>query len=1317
MSLNTGSSSAELDLGLSSHNNQYLFSDYFLNNILKKERPWEEYWQKAVVEARQFLAWVSELYQQEQTHLPHYNESQLEDHWFRPILERLGHIYEGQAQIPGFEGGVKYPDYIFFPDEPTRQQALQSAIYTQHALMVGEVKKWDVHLGKKNIKGENNFDNSNPMFQIAHYVNLTNLKWGLLSNGRLWRLVHHTTSYKLDVYLEIDLIKAIEQQNLAIATFFVLFFQQPSFKPDKTGRVFIDSALMASTEYTAQLEEDLRNNAYVALEYLMQGFFAPTSNELNYDHLMEVYNNALYLLYRIIFLFYGESRGLLPMASAEYQRRSLTKLAREICQALDEGRKFPPMTKIYAERLKELFMIINGTDIGLNQWLGVPRYNGGLFKPELHPFLEQKFVGDHYLTAALDVLARREVVDSKNNYKRENVDYRTLSVRQIGSVYEGLLEYEARLAMEDMVVIERGLTQIWIPVSQKPKGAQVLESRPAGSFYLATDNGERKSTGSYYTPDYIVKYMVESCLAPQITQIKEQIAQQGGHKQELFVQEILNLTVLDPAMGSGHFLVEATDFLARAITSNTQVQVAADKQTAEDDLVLWRRQIVERCIYGVDNNPMAVELAKLSLWLVTVASDKPLSFLDHHLRYGDSLVGARLADLTYLPQIDAPLTPASPAQLQLFDESALTRDVGLAVGGMARIGQLPSDDIETVYAKEATFKELKNHLNQWRTIANLWVSHFFGNEMPPAGWPLLLAHLQGQPTDPEQMKLLWPHLDHPLMQKNDFFHWELEFPEIFFDEYGRPKKEAAGFDVVLGNPPYARIKKPFLKQFVGLFCTTCEYQYDLFVAFMELAIGKTKIQKDHAFIVPTTFLVEHYFGRLRNFLLQNTQINKILHFKYLVFDEAIVESAIYQLNRQPAPEGHFVKVGEIYAPEELREKQLQLVPQKLFSSLPGQDLNVLITSEKGQIVQRLLAAGLARLKDVASITVGIKPYQVGKGTPKQSREIVQKRVFDASSKQDETYKSYLVGQDIQRYKTEQKRPRWLSYGPWLAEPRASAPFFKPKKLLIRQTSDSLIVTLDKTQQLTLNNLHNLEITHSHVSYEYLLALLNSKLLTQIHQILVPEAGRVFAEVKIVDLHELPIVIPTQQSPAEERTAATQTASQLYEQKKYNLIIIWAETELASTRSDTVHDFLAYLAQQMLTLNHEKQSRIAQFWEDLSGVTDEKTFQKLYGKAKQEKNLYGFSEVFHPFVDPTSTNPISLEQSLDWNVETFKLLVKAFIGRVLHLSQWTAVYRHHYTLIEPLNHQLAQTDQLIDQLVYRLYGLTPTEIAFMDREAA
>ena len=313
-------------LALSAYNNQSLFSDHYLQDILRRRAAWQE----AIQAACPLLDWLRDLYAAEKAQLPHYNEDQLEDKWFKPIFERLGHTHwEGQAVIPGWKGNIKKPDFVFFPDEAARQTAVtkqNTAHYAQHAVTLAEVKQWAVNLSKKS-GGQPTFADQNPMYQIDTYLTLTGLDWGILSNGRTWRLVHKSSSRTLETYFEIDLLAALDQPDDTFATaviaYFWRFFSRAAFRPDGRGAIFLDEALAQSRAYALELEADLRDNAYRALEQLIIGFFSGDQrlDRHNPADRALVYQNSLYLLYRLLFIFYGESRALLPVAHPVYREQ------------------------------------------------------------------------------------------------------------------------------------------------------------------------------------------------------------------------------------------------------------------------------------------------------------------------------------------------------------------------------------------------------------------------------------------------------------------------------------------------------------------------------------------------------------------------------------------------------------------------------------------------------------------------------------------------------------------------------------------------------------------------------------------------------------------------------------------------------------------------------------------------------------------------------------------------------------------------------------------------------------------------------------
>ena len=215
-------------------------------------------------------------------------------------------------------------------------------------------------------------------------------------------------------------------------------------------------------------------------------------------------------------------------------------------------------------------------------------------------------------------------------------------MRHLGSIYEGILEYDIDVADEPLT-LEDGE---YVPAEE---GEEVIVEE--GELYLLTDVGERKATGSYYTPEYVVEYIVENTLGPLVEEIREDLVgrsafDEGGFAVE-FAERVFDLKVLDPAMGGGHFLTSAVDYLAREIIDAQERQAAQEGiETVEEshDINWARRQVAQKCIYGVDLNPLAVELAKVSLWLRTLAAEQPLAFLDHHLKTGNSLVGSDIED-------------------------------------------------------------------------------------------------------------------------------------------------------------------------------------------------------------------------------------------------------------------------------------------------------------------------------------------------------------------------------------------------------------------------------------------------------------------------------------------------------------------------------------------------------------------------------------------------------------------------------------------------------------------------------------------------
>ena len=778
--------------------NECLFSDHILDNVV----PTHPAWERGLVEAEGFLTWLRRRYAREWKSLADYRERGLDGHWFRPILRRLGHVFTPQPPTPDTDNEAKRPDYVLFPDQASRRAVDETpdrGTLSERALLVAEMKRWETPLGKKPWAGGVGFEDQNPSWQIAELVSTTGVRWGLLTNGRLWRLVHRDTADRLDTYYQVDLVTMMEHGDPEELLHFTLFFRQAAFLPDERGEVFLEELLTRSRSYARGLERDLRKNARLALQRLMQGFLEHAPNRLGQSDLDDVYENSLYFLYRLLFILCGESRGLLPVHYEQYRsQHSLARIVEEIAE-LDAQ---PSGTTLYWGQLKNLFQIVNGNYPKLNWALGVPRYNGALFDPEQHRFLEENAVGDRDLVEVIDLLSRR-----RTEAGVESVDYRTLSAGHVGSIYEPLLACQPRQAKEPMVAVATGAGHRWVPAAEAPDSAPVAGRREKGQVYLESHDDDGAADMTYAPEASVVEAAVERTVGPILARAisgaeraPTERSDQAGDSPTgpRIVEEVLALRVLDPAMGSGRLLVETTDFLARALTTDPRVRAA---EADEDDLSYWRRRVVERCIYGVDRDPLAVELAKLSLWLSTVAADRPLSFLDHHLVHGDSLIGARVEDLGWPPpailekEARRQAAQQRAGQINMFDH-LLRQTLPGVVERVLEITQQESRDYETVQAKQAADRSAQRLRAPFEAVADLWVSAYFGNGFARGDY----EEAMGVISQPNLLLALDPvRRARQIGERRAFFHWELTFPEVFYDERGRPLGNEAGFDAVVSD--------------------------------------------------------------------------------------------------------------------------------------------------------------------------------------------------------------------------------------------------------------------------------------------------------------------------------------------------------------------------------------------------------------------------------------------------------------------------------------------------------------------------------------
>jgi hypothetical protein len=828
------------------------------------------------------------------------------------------------------------------------------------------------------------------------------LDWGILTNGRFWRLYHKETAHKLDRFYEVNLPELLETGDVQRFLYFYAFFRRVAFDP---GDLHLEALRQASVEYARGVSNSLKAQVYEALRHVAQGFLnsQPNALQLDQETLKQIYDSSLILLYRLLFILYAEARDLLPVHENHlYGRRySLDHLKRSIRQDLKMGLSLAPSTAVLWGQLKQLFQII---DQGYPS-LGVTTFNGGLFNPQRHPFLEQHAVGDCHLQLAINKLA---CVDD------EFVDYRDLAERHLGTIYEGLLEFH----LEAMDQPEDG----W-------------------SIELKNEKGERKISGSYYTPDYIVKYMVEETLGPILRQA---IARAKSEPEK--IQAILNLKVLDPAMGSGHFPVEATDYIARFLVE--QIEQSQTETGGESELAFWRRRVAQSCIYGVDLNPLAVDLAQLSLWLATVAKDRPLSFLDHHLRCGNALVGAHLSELraeTATPKKNGKKaqsrngkTPdAEVSQGLLFDEESLRQVMTTAVDLMWMIEINPAQTIQDVKEQEQTYKEIRQKLtDKYSHLAHLVSATHFGVTVDPALWKPLSDYATGRSAITLPQFEAWLQSALNCAHNWRFFHWELEFPEVFFDRYGQHKGDEAGFDVVIGNPPYVRQEK--LAPFKPYFATTYPQTYggvaDLYIYFYQQGLQLTRAGGRMSYIVTNKWMRAGYGQPLRAFFAQTGALERVIDFGHApIFEDAEVFPCILVLNKPSQLDQQAERQVQVlnFPREELNrivqaKQSLDCYIHTQSQSLPQSRFSSAAWNLEHAAVENLLAK-IRRVGIPLSQFAGVKPYR-GVLTGLNEAFLIdtptKNRLVREDPRSAEILKPYLRGQDIKRWS-----PQWA--GLWM----------------------------------------------------------------------------------------------------------------------------------------------------------------------------------------------------------------------------------------------------------------------------------------------
>lgn len=691
------------------------------------------------------------------------------ERWLAPVFQELGFGRLQVAKAREIEG-TDYPISHEWSEVPI------------HLVGAG------VELERR-TKGVAGAARMSPHALVQDYLNRTEALWGIVSNGRELRLLRDNVSLTRQAYLAFDLEAMFAGEVYADFAILWLTCHQSRFEPheDKATECWLERWTQAAQTQGTRALNTLRDGVEVAISMLGAGFVAHPANAPLREALRsgelatsDYYRELLRLIYRLIFLFVAEDRALLhPDASAEEARTryrdfySMTHM-RHLAERL-RGGPHPDLWRSFVFVCAKL-----AEDEGCEE-LGLPFLGSSLFSPDACPHLDAAELANRDLLGAVRALAFTE----QRKVLRQ-IDYRNMGSEELGSIYESLLELHPEVHHE------------------------------SGTFSLATAAGnERKTTGSYYTPTSLISALLDTALDPVIDE--------AASKSEA---AILDVKVLDPACGSGHFLVAAAHRIAKRLAAHRTDEPEPSPGAYRAAL----REVISRSIFGIDVNPMAVELCKVSLWMEAVEPGKPLSFLEHHIVCGNSLLGTTPAllangipdeaftalegdDKETVKSLKARNKQERKGQASLFGEAAHPDLISPIASKIAALDASPDDSPEALHAKQQAWEALagSDQLAHAKLIADAWCASFVIEKTPDS--PVLtqgvLELLERNPIggDPKLHQTI-----HELSTTYRFLHPHLAFPQVFhIPEDGEAPDDpdqgwSGGFDVIVGNPPWDTVE-------------------------------------------------------------------------------------------------------------------------------------------------------------------------------------------------------------------------------------------------------------------------------------------------------------------------------------------------------------------------------------------------------------------------------------------------------------------------------------------------------------------------------
>lgn len=617
-----------------------------------------------------------------------------------------------------------------------------------------------------------------------------NLDWVIVSAGPVLRLHPVGTGIGIGRRSRADTFAEIHLDLLAPegAAYLGLIFSADALRKDG----LVTELLQDSAQYAADLGTRLRERIYsdvvpdLALAILSsRGLKKPTT-----ENLSETYQMTLVYLFRLLFLAYAEDKELLPFKhNTLYRDRSLKHKAQELASLKSAGTAFGPDSALW-EEIDRLFKAV---DKGNRSW-GVPAYNGGLFSREASVSqLGAQLAGISLPDIALGPILTSLLVEQTPEGWGP-IDFRSLGVREFGTIYEGLLENELAIAESDLTLKTKDKLQQYVPAGARDK---IIVAK--GRAYLYNTSGARKSTGSYFTKHFAVEHLLEHALEPALA---EHLKRLNALPEKEAAKAYFDFKIADLAMGSGHFLVAAVDRIERRFSdylierrlpavheelgrlreaANAALGPLAASISIEDTQLL-RRQIARRCIYGVDLNPIAVDLARLAIWIHTFVPGLPLSFLDHNLVTGNALVGIGTIDEAnrWLQEFGGRLLHISPEELKP------------ALEPLRQLASLSDANAAEIAEARTAFAQAKNAAARVSALFDVLSAARLDADCRAAIWQegaRWIANLSKLPNSAGHINA------RQVLEAIPPFHFPVAFPEVFL-------REKNGFDVLMGNPPW-----------------------------------------------------------------------------------------------------------------------------------------------------------------------------------------------------------------------------------------------------------------------------------------------------------------------------------------------------------------------------------------------------------------------------------------------------------------------------------------------------------------------------------